>query len=232
MRSESADFLQKHPIANHVLSVIARRARREPHPHNGLMAGQCYMGDYLTIGISRQQYRTAISNLQTWGFVTINPTTKGTVVTLANTDVYDINIDDQPTTQPAINQQPNQEPTNGQPSTQPLTKNKELKNVRIKKKNIFSDADLRSAQVMFDKLSERYPGMKEPNLETWANDLRLMRKVDKRQPQDIADVFNWVIDHEFWSRNVLSTSKLRKQFDRLLIEMKDEKPGGFKSAFN
>ena len=141
MRSESVEALQSKPIANHVLSVIAQRARRTPHPTNGLQPGDCFMGDYLTIGISRQAYRTAISNLQKWGYITIHPTNKGTVVTLSNTMVYDINTENQPTDQPANNQQPNQQPTNKQPTAQPLTKNdKNGKNETMKEcKKEYSD---------------------------------------------------------------------------------------------
>ena len=121
-KSESSEFLHKHPIANHVLLIIAYRARRTRHKQNGLQPGQCFMGDHLTIGISRQQYRTAISNLQKWQYITTNPTTKGTVVTLINSDAWDLNLESQPSEQPASNHQPNQQPTITQPSDQPLTK--------------------------------------------------------------------------------------------------------------
>ena len=120
-KSESSEFLHNKPIANHVLLIIAHRARRTVNKQNGLQPGQCYMGDFATIGITRQQYRTAISNLQKWNYITTKTTSAGTIVTLAGSDAWDINTEIQPSTQPDNNQQPNQEPTIDQPSGQPLT---------------------------------------------------------------------------------------------------------------
>ena len=122
-RSESARSLLAKPIANHVLCVIAQRVRYADDPVTGLKSGQCFMGDYATIGITRQQYRTAISNLRKWGFITFSATKAGTTVTLVNSDVYDLNGRSQPSGQPSDNHQPNQQPTISQPSVQPLNKN-------------------------------------------------------------------------------------------------------------
>ena len=122
-RSESARSLLAKPIANHVLCVIAQRVRYADDPITGLKSGQCFMGDYATIGITRQQYRTAISNLRKWGFITFSATKAGTTVTLVNSDVYDLNGRSQPSGQPSDNHQPNQQPTISQPSVQPLNKN-------------------------------------------------------------------------------------------------------------
>ena len=58
MRTEEADFLDKYPIANHVLNVIARRARRTPCKMSGLEIGECFLG-HKGLGITEQQYRTA-----------------------------------------------------------------------------------------------------------------------------------------------------------------------------
>lgn len=92
--------------------------------------GQALIGDYANYGMSRQNYRTAKSNLQRWGLVTLQITTKGTIATLSNTIVYDINLDED-------NQQPNQQVTNNLTSNQPtgnqrVTTNKERKKERSK----------------------------------------------------------------------------------------------------
>ncbi len=97
MRSEEAAFLDTNPLANHVLNVIARRARRTPDPLNGLQIGECFVG-HKGLGLSEQQYRTVKKNLTKWGFVEFKKaervTDRGTVAKLLNTDVYDINEDD------------------------------------------------------------------------------------------------------------------------------------------
>ena len=91
MRSEESEFLLKYPGANHLFMVMASRARRTDHPMNGLKAGQCFLGDYSSIGLTERQYRTAKKQLTDWKLATFKGTNKGTVGTIANTKVYDIN---------------------------------------------------------------------------------------------------------------------------------------------
>ena len=94
MRSEEAAFLDTNPLANHVLNVIARRARRTPDPLTGLQIGECFIG-HKGLGLSEQQYRTVKKNLTKWGFVEFKKaervTDRGTVAKLLKSDIYDIN---------------------------------------------------------------------------------------------------------------------------------------------
>lgn len=161
IRSEAARTLNSKPIPNHILSVIAQRVRYTPDPVNGLEPGQCFMGDYATIGISRQQYRSGISNLQKWGYITIQATNKGSLVTLIDSDIYDLGAENQPADQPDNNQRTNQRPTNKQPTSQPLNKN--VKNGK-KEKN--------GKELMFETFWEAYPGPRSKtnrhaSLKTW-----------------------------------------------------------------
>ncbi|AUR92836.1 hypothetical protein NVP1177O_71 [Vibrio phage 1.177.O._10N.286.45.E10] len=137
MRSEESEFLLKYPNANHLFMVMAFRARRTDHPMNGLKAGQCFLGDYSSIGLTERQYRTAKKQLTDWKLATFKGTNKGTVGTIVNTKVYDINEDNgdgldviqktgkrqasdrQATTNKECNNEKNEE-------TIPLTKMKEI----------------------------------------------------------------------------------------------------------
>lgn len=131
MRSEEAEFLLKYPNANHLFMVMAFRARRTDHPMNGLKAGQCFLGDYSSIGMTRQQYRTAQEQLTNWNLATFKGTNKGTIGTIVNTKVYDINSD-------ASNQQATiEQPTNNQPTTT----NKECKKDKNERISDLFDAD-------------------------------------------------------------------------------------------
>lgn len=49
---------------------------------------------------------------------------------------------------------------------------------------------------------------------------RLIR-IDKRDPKLIKAVIEWATQDEFWSQNIRSASKLRKQFDTLLVRLKN-----------
>lgn len=88
-------------------------------------------------------------------------------------------------------------------------------------KNKFSDDDLAFAQYMGEKLVEIMPNMKKPNLESWANEIRLMTERDNRTLEEIRSVFDWANNDSFWRTNILSPSKLRKQFDKLQLKLNE-----------
>ena len=219
MRSEEAEFLLKYPNANHLFMVMAFRARRTDHPMNGLKAGQCFLGDYSSIGMTRQQYRTAQDQLIKWDLATFKGTNRGTIGTILNSKVYDINTNTN-----------NQQITNQQPtSNQQATTNKECKKGNNESKSLvqaepkrskfkFTDEDLRFANEMFKRVLVVNPATKKPNLENWANTIRLMRESDNRDHKTMWAVFDWANRDSFWCSNVLSPDKLRKQFDKLQVK--------------
>lgn len=91
-----------------------------------------------------------------------------------------------------------------------------------------SDADRLTAEWMFALVSDLFSRLdrrppKRPNLDGWANDVRLMRERDDRDDAEIREVFTWANADEFWSANILSPAKLRKQFDRLSLLMQQGK---------
>jgi len=49
--------------------------------------------------------------------------------------------------------------------------------------------------------------------------LERMIRLDKREPADIERVIRWCQVDDFWRANILSTSKLRKQYDQLWLKM-------------
>ena len=108
--SEEAMYLVIHkPNAFKLLTIIANRARRESGNPDGLLPGQCHIGDWKAIGLTEQEYRTAkiilikrahikiVETCRTRKKSTTGTTTNGTLVSLISLSVYDINsksIDD------------------------------------------------------------------------------------------------------------------------------------------
>jgi AraC-like DNA-binding protein len=88
----------------------------------------------------------------------------------------------------------------------------------------FTDVDIELAEMVFQGVRRLNPGHKTPNMETWANDVRKMREIDNRNPEQIRQVFQWANNDNFWQGNILCPEKLRKQFDQLLIKMEPPKP--------
>lgn len=78
-----------------LLSVMAMRARRADDPVTGLKAGQCFLGDIGSLGMTEKQYRVAKKNLEKFGLASFKGASQGTVGTILNTEVYDINASEQ-----------------------------------------------------------------------------------------------------------------------------------------
>lgn len=65
---------------------------------------------------------------------------------------------------------------------------------------------------------------KRSNMQTWANDFRLLVETDGQSDKAlIRDVMDWLVTNVFWRKNVLSGSKFREQFPKLVLEMKSNK---------
>lgn len=78
--------------------------------------------------------------------------------------------------------------------------------------------DLDSAKYIFECVSGRTMDEKEPNWSAWANDLRLMRVEDKRQPEHIAALFNFADKDSFWSTVILSPKALRRNWGKVAAQ--------------
>ncbi len=91
--------------------------------------------------------------------------------------------------------------------------------------------DLLCAQWIFKRIKDLYENAsesdedveppKEPNWALWANEVRLMRTIDRRTHRQICRLFDKVNKHPFWSKNILSPSSLRKQWDPLVLKFAD-----------
>lgn len=87
----------------------------------------------------------------------------------------------------------------------------------------FETCDTNGAKYLFGKIKGNNPKQKEPNFDNWANEFRLMRERDNREPQEIKDVIDWCQADPFWQGNILSPKKLREKFDQLTIQMNSKK---------
>lgn len=72
---------------------------------------------------------------------------------------------------------------------------------------------------MIQELLKLNPEMKTPNMEAWGKVFRLMRERDNRLPNDIWKTFYWATNDHFWQGNILSPTSLRKNFDKLTVQM-------------
>jgi len=93
------------------------------------------------------------------------------------------------------------------------------------KSKLFSENsnEFRLANFLLNHIRKHKPDFKKPNLQTWAKSADLILRVDKRNIDTVKAVIVWTHNDEFWMCNILSMSKLRKQFDTLEMRM-NEKP--------
>lgn len=101
--------------------------------------------------------------------------------------------------------------------------NKETRNVSetsmtISVSDSVSKSYKETSEFIFELIKSINPKHKKPDLDAWANDIRLMQERDGHTDGEMRSLFEWANNHHFWKTNILSPSTLRKQWDRLVIQ--------------
>lgn len=78
-----------------------------------------------------------------------------------------------------------------------------------------SESDRSTAAWMAELVRLANPAARAPNLDAWANDVRLMREIDGRTDAQIRELFDWAKRDAFWCANIQSPAKLREKWDTL-----------------
>lgn len=161
-KTKEVTELMRKPNCFMLLVLIVQRAKRTNEFNiDNLKCGEALIGDYKSIGQTEQQYKTAKRNLQKWGFATFKGTNKGTIATIVNTRIFDINIDldNEPTNEPATNQLTNQQRT----SNERVTTNKnEKKDKKDKKENNLNENEDEKYEKEFEEFWKSYIPIKTP----------------------------------------------------------------------
>ena len=85
--------------------------------------------------------------------------------------------------------------------------------------------EMELALYLFEKIKQNNPehtDLTESQKQKWADSIRLMIERDKRTPQKIRNMIDWCQADNFWKQNILSTAKLRKQYDTMRPKAKAE----------
>lgn len=72
--------------------------------------------------------------------------------------------------------------------------------------------------ILLLKLIRKNQNIKEPDLDKWANTIRLTIESDKRTGREVQDMIVWATSNDFWSGVILSPTSLRKHFDKMAIQ--------------
>jgi len=71
-------------------------------------------------------------------------------------------------------------------------------------------------------IRNRKPNLRPIQLDTWATDMDKILRIDKRTPEKLQEIVDWCQQDSFWQNNILSPAKLRKQLDRLELQMAND----------
>lgn len=86
------------------------------------------------------------------------------------------------------------------------------------------DTNFELAEYLSHAISSHYPDHRPTSsqLRGWAKDIDKAIRLDGRQPESLKKVIDWAHrspEGAFWRKNILSGATLRKQYDRLAIEI-------------
>ena len=211
----------------HVFIFLLLNANRMPKKWKGydIDTGQVVTGRIAisaATGISQQSVRTALSNLKSTNEITIKSTNKFSIITVCNYSKYQL-LDCY------TNQQNNQQSTSNQPAINNKQEVKEVKKVKKEPKTLSSEA-LRLSTLLADKILENNPdhrdlsnGKRDKAINRWGADIDKMIRLDNRQESEIESVITWCQENSFWRKNILSGEKLRAQYDKLILEVNDQR---------
>ena len=86
-----------------------------------------------------------------------------------------------------------------------------------------SDSDeIRLSSLLFDLIRLRNPKHKTPNMQAWAKHIDRAMRLDNRTPAELEAIIRWSQSDPFWQNNILSTEKIRDQFDQLWMKREQE----------
>jgi len=102
----------------------------------------------------------------------------------------------------------------------------QIKGNKIKEEeNEFNNTsiEVKFSKYLYKKILENNPKHKKPDFQLWAKHIDLMLRNDKRDKHELKEIIDWCQADDFWKGNILSTKKLRAQYDQLLIKSKINK---------
>ncbi len=162
---------------------------------------------------SRTKVTDFLTLLEKDGMLVRKSDSKKTVITIVNYDIYQ--NQDNKKSHSGDTEKP-QKSTNNNDKTMNNNDNNNNSPRNTRKKRVYEDDDPNKilAKTLF-KLIKKNQDIKEPNLDDWANTIRLTIESDKRSGKEVQEMIVWASQHEFWSTVVLSPSSLRKHFDKM-----------------
>lgn len=175
-------------------------------------------------GMGIKSVRTNLKHLRNSGRLAYQPTHRHTKVTILNWHSYqsDPRPPGTPRDTPSTMQGAHDGHTMG---TQGATTKNSNPNSNPKEESELPPEARQCAALLRDLILENDEKARTPkDLTPWADAIDKLHRIDGRDWDEIEAVIRWCQDDSFWWKNILSGSKLRKQFTQLLASSKEPKP--------
>lgn len=165
-------------------------------------------------GWGKTKLRSFLTLLQNDSMIVKKTNRKQTVISIEN---YSRFQDTQTIKEP----QPNHNQTAIKPQSNTINNVNNVNNNSSSEKFSSDSVEFKLSDRLRNGIRKNFPNTRLPNdtdLHKWAVHIDRMIRLDGRKPTDIEKVIDFVLLDNFWQQNILSTEKLRKQFDVLMIK--------------
>lgn len=180
------------------------------------------------LGMPESTVNDLLHRLADLGCISIQPNTHFSVITVCNYSTYqDGGSDDQQATRHPSNNQPTgkQQPSDTHPTHTNTINTEAQKHIDSSRRALRFDADdLAFANYVWNRVQAIQPTRQTPDLDRWANSVRLAREADGRTLADLRAIFDVAHADSFWQTNILSPDKLRAKFDDLDLKLRKRNP--------
>ena len=147
-RTKELEELFKYPNEFILLSLIAYRAKRTENRFDDLEIGEAMIGDISKIRMSNSAYRRAKNRLSKWKLCAFRGTSRGTIATLLDSSIYDIN--------PQTAELSSEQSKDYQVSNQKAIKGATNNNVKNEKNDNTGSGKTRKPNLIWDKICESF----------------------------------------------------------------------------
>lgn len=169
------------------------------------------------------QKRNRVSAITLWRFLkkfekyemlNIKTTNKYSVISISNWDSY------QSTEQEVnINRTPSEQQVNTINNDNNVNNENKKEKVSKRSRRVYEHDSVYFllAEELFKQICQNQK-IKEPDYQSWADDLRKMIEIDKRTEGQVRRMIQWSQENDFWSTNILSANKLRVKYDTMAAQ--------------
>lgn len=239
--------LLKDPLAFAILALVALRARWKPGAFSadGLGEGEAQIGDHTVVGTTRQKFRTRLQKLETWGFLAIRTTNRGTIAKLLPRGIW--SISDAPDNQQTNQQITIQQPTDNQRITTNEQGNKEYKETKKPRKepasgstpsSSLSASSLSAHRQFIDRWMAAYPSHHHGNTYAFqagkdGQAVRHLLSTSRLEPEELMRVAveAWAHPAKFHCASAASLTGFNSRFNEIRAELQTLRSGGNRPRF-